>query len=128
MKTLALQSLTIKREGRVDWRVSGDTHCGPKSEVRDGVMPVHYALTCTCEPTLDGRGFLFDQASVDLWMRRQASVGTTSSCEELVVHVAQAFLGKLAHDVPHCRPTHLALSLSPAPHVASVTAEFGRRA
>src|SRR5437899_1351291 len=98
--SLKCSALTINRKGQVDWSVTGDTHCGPKSELRDGKIPVKYELNCKCLPTLDQRGFLFDQAMVDLWMRRMASRVTSLSCESLVVHVAEQFLAKMAHDVP----------------------------
>ncbi len=122
---LTLQSLTIKREGQVDWSVEGDTHCGPKSELRDGKIPVKYSATVTCSPQLDERGFLFDQASLDLWMRRQATKVTKLSCEALVVEVATNLLLKLAADVPHCKVTELSLTLSPSPFMAGITVRFG---
>lgn len=122
--SLRLDSLTIKREGQVDWSVEGDTHCGPKPELRDGKIPVKYSVTVTCEPHLDERGFLFDQASVDLWMRRQASKTTKLSCEALVVDTAKEFLLKLARDVPHCKVRELVMTLSPSPFMAGVTCRF----
>ncbi len=123
--SLTLQSLTIKREGQVDWSVEGESHCGPKSELRDGKIPVKYFLAVTCAPTLDERGFLFDQAAVDIWMRRQATKITSLSCEALVIDVAKEFLLKMIRDGPHCKVTELTLSLSPSPFAASITCKFG---
>lgn len=121
---LTLQSLTIKREGQVEWKVAGDHHCGPKGEIRDGRVPVKYSVSVTCAPSLDERGFLFDQASVDLWMKRQADNVTSLSCEALVVETATNMLLKLQRDVPHCKVTELVMTLSPSPFQAGVTCRF----
>lgn len=127
--SLKLQTFTIRREGAVEWKVTGDSHCGPRTEVREGVdgsmlMPVRYAVRVTCAPSLDDRGFLFDQAAVDLFMRRLASRVTPLSCEELATEVAEALLAKIARDVPTCRVVALSLTLSPAPHAASITVDY----
>lgn len=121
---LTMQSLTIRREGQVEWSVEGEHHCGPKSEIRDGKIPVKYTLIATCAPHLDERGFLFDQAAVDLWMKRQATQVASLSCEALVVETAKNFLLKMARDVPHCKVTKLTLTLSPSPFQAGITVEF----
>lgn len=122
---LALSTLSISREGDVQWRVMGDHHCGPKAMLREGRMPVRYSMTVTCAPALDDRGFLFDQAMVDLWVRRLADIPTALSCEALVIDVARRFMTKVERDVPHCRLVGLRMTLSPAPHSASVTARYG---
>jgi hypothetical protein len=123
--TLKLQTMKIERKGKVSWRVTGDTHCGPKALLVDGRIAVEYTVSVTCAPHLDKRGFLFDQAMVDLWMQRQAEMETSLSCEKLVITVAEKMLAKMAKDVPHCKVTELIMTLSPAPHSASVTARFG---
>lgn len=122
---LRLRSMKIERSGECNWRVVGDHHCGPKALLKDGRIPVKYSVSVTCEPHLDQRGFLFDQAMVDLWMQRQSQIETTDSCEQLVITLAEKMLAKMAKDVPHCKVTELILTLSPAPHLAGVTARFG---
>ena len=128
---LTLQTMTIERSGSVEWAVEGDHHCGPKALLKPSknnpavnVIPVNYTVRVTCEPHLDERGFLFDQAMVDLWMQRQASYVTKLSCEALVVETAKAMLLKMARDVPHCKVKELVMTLSPAPHQAGVTCRF----
>lgn len=121
---LKLQTMKIERKGLVNWRVSGDTHCGPKALLVNGRIAVEYTVSVTCAPSLDKRGFLFDQAMVDAWMQRQAEMETTLSCEKLCIAVAERMLAKMAHDVPHCKVTELVMTLSPKPHQASVTARF----
>lgn len=121
---LKLSTMKIERSGECNWRVEGAYHCGPKALLKDGRIPVKYSVSVTCEPHLDHRGFLFDQAMVDVWMKRQAELVTSLSCEALVVSVAEKMLAKLERDVPHCKVTELVLSLSPAPHQAAVTARF----
>jgi hypothetical protein len=122
--SLTLADISIQRQGQVDWRVAGLHHCGPESELRDGKIPVKYSVTITCAPHLDDRGFLFDQAAVDLWMRRQADKLSTLSCEALCVETAKNMLLKLARDVPHCKVKELVMTLQPAPFQAGVTARF----
>lgn len=123
---LPLLNLSITREGDVQWRVTGPNHCGPKAMLREGRMPVKYSMTVVCKPRLDDRGFLFDQAMVDVWMRRQADAMTALSCEALVVDVAQRLMAKIERDVPECEVIGLRLTLSPAPHQAGVTARYGK--
>lgn len=122
--SVTLADITIQRQGQIDWKVAGEHHCGPESELRDGKIPVKYIVTIKCEPHLDDRGFLFDQAAVDLWMRRQAERLTTLSCEALCVETAKNMLIKLAKDVPHCKVKELVLTLQPSPFQAGVTARF----
>ena len=123
---LNLASLSITRSGDVQWHVTGDHHCGPKAMLREGRMPVRYSMTVMCAPALDDRGFLFDQAMVDLWVRRLAEIPTALSCEALVIHVARKFMTKVERDVPACRLLGVRMTLSPAPYQAGVTARFGQ--
>ena len=90
------------------------------------LMPVKYECRVTCKPKTDKRGFLFDQAALDKWLTAVADHEPTSlSCELLAQNYAERFLAKMARDVPHCEVTHLVFTLSPAPHSASITVEFG---
>lgn len=122
---LKLNTLAIKRSGRVFWNVYGNHHCGPREEMTPNGMPVEYSMEVVCKPHLDERGFLFDQAMVGKWLERIASKPTAKSCEELVIHVAELFMAKAAKDVPKCQIVGFKLTLSPAPHRASITAAFG---
>lgn len=70
---IKLSTMTIERSGSVLWNVGGNTHCGPKEMLTKAGMPVKYTVQVTCKPHLDSRGFLFDQAMVDKWMRVVAS-------------------------------------------------------
>jgi hypothetical protein len=122
-----LRTLTIKRSGQVNWKVIGDHHCGPKSKLRpDGTVPVRYTVEITCAPQLDQRGFLLDQAMLDAWVQRQATIETALSCEALVVALADALLAKVQRDTPHCDVRGLIVTLSPAPFQASITAAYER--
>lgn len=124
-RAIKLQTLTIKRSGTVNWLVTGDHHCGPKALLKNGAIAVQYTIEITCAPALDERGFLLDQAMVDVWMQRQATRATSLSCEALVLRVAEDLLMKVAKDTPHCDVKALTVTLSPAPHQASITATFG---
>lgn len=132
---LKLSTLTLRREGDFVQAVDGAHHCGPKALLVDIELPgkvktkakgiaVRYTLTVACGPTLDHRGFLFDQAMVDLWFKRQGERVTSLSCEAYAINLANRFLEKLAKDAPHCDVRGITLQLSPAPHQASISAHF----
>lgn len=143
---LTLATLTLRREGTFNQAVAGAHHCGPMAllvdmEVPDPErpkvlerrrmvkakgIPVKYSLTVACGPTLDHRGFLFDQAMVDVWFARQGQRVTSLSCEAYAVNLANQFMDKLAKDAPHCDLRGVTLQLSPAPHQASISAHFIR--
>lgn len=89
-------------------------------------IPVRYNLTVACGPVLDHRGFLFDQAMVDVWFARQGERPTSLSCEAYAIRLANTFMDKLAKDAPHCDLRGVTLQLSPAPHTASISAHFTR--
>lgn len=135
---LKLATLTLRREGTFLQWVEGEHHCGPVTALVDmkvrgngnaktvtvkGIR-VNYSLTVACGPTLDHRGFLFDQAMVDAWFVRQGERVTSLSCEAYTIKLANAFMDKLAHDAPHCDLRGVTLQLSPAPHTASLSAHF----
>jgi len=140
---MRLATLTIQRSGRVEWLVlPGTTHCGPAALVRPcshllytthgpstpaipaGALTVAYDVVLVCAPKLDARGFLIDQVHVDAYVARWASVPRSLSCEEACRDLADAILAKASKDAPHCLIHELSLTLSPEPHVASVSAHF----
>jgi hypothetical protein len=126
---LRLTSYTLDRAGVSNFVVTGGNHCGPAAaliNVEGGrkAIPVRWRLIVTCEPRLDDRGFLFDQAMVGVYMDRIASKGTTLSCELLARHVAELLLGKISHDVPTCDVKALSLEFSPAPYAAALTVRY----
>lgn len=126
---LKLRSFTLDRAGLSNFIVSGANHCGPASALVNmtggrKAIPVRWRLIVTCEPRLDDRGFLFDQAMVGVYMDRIAERGTSLSCELLARHVAELILGKIAHDVPTCDVKTLAMEFSPAPYAASLTVRY----
>lgn len=152
---LALKLLTIRRTGQVDWHVKGLFHCGPPGElrhfdvaqpmpqpimepgipdsafygidrsVRHYYMPVRYVAVLQCAPNLDARGFLFDQAGVDTFMRQLAQTPTELSCERLCAHAAERLLENIRYEVPTCQVRTMTMTLSPSPFVAEVTASYG---
>lgn len=150
---LNLASLTLRREGLFHQLVTGEHHCGPKSALVDhsGQIPdpaqsgkaisgrnartitvkgpaiaVKYHLTVTCGPTLDHRGFLFDQTMVDAWFVRKGLYASGLSCEALVIKYANELQEKIARDAAHCDVRGVTLQFSPAPHQASVSAHYTR--
>lgn len=144
---LVLNAISIRRSGEFLQLVQpGANHCGPASALVDWrapskdpttgritghrtgrAIPIKYELLATCSPTLDHRGFLFDQTSVQGWLEASGLHEPTSlSCEALVITMANRFQDKLARDAPHCELRGLSLSFSPAPHLAAVQVHMGR--
>lgn len=128
---LTLATLTMRREGLFKWHVAGKHHCGANSAlvpVKRGeplmAIPIRYTMTVACAPTLDHRGFLFDQAMVQLWFERQGLTPTALSCEALVIKAANELQDKIARDTPHCNVRGLTLQFSPAPFQASISAHY----
>lgn len=126
---LKLRSFMLDRAGVSNFIVSGTNHCGPAAaliNVPGGrkAIPVRWRMIFTCEPRLDDRGFLFDQAMVGVYMDRIAERGSTLSCELLARHVAELLLTKIAKDVPTCDVKALSLEFSPAPYAASLTVRY----
>ena len=126
---LKLRSFMLDRAGVSNFIVTGGNHCGPAAaliNVPGGrkAIPVRWRMIVTCEPRLDDRGFLFDQAMVGVYMDRIAERGTSLSCELLARHVAELLLGKISHDVPTCDVKALSLEFSPAPYAAALTVRY----
>lgn len=126
--TLPLRSMTIDRMGDMKIRVTpGSNHCGAADGVRpDGTINLRYALRVRCAPQTDERGFLFDQAAVDRWLRAVAEEKPTSlSCELLARDLAERFMSKLVRERPTCALQYVSLRLAPFPYKAGVTVEYG---
>lgn len=121
---LPIKHITIVRSGQLDWPVTGDSHCGPASEIRGGLLPLRYTITAVCRNKLDDRGFLFDQASVDGWMRELGRIPTSLSCEELAADIGEEWQYHVRTTVPTCDMTELTITLAPAPFAATVSVHF----
>jgi hypothetical protein len=138
-KALTLRSMTIKREGDLLIQITpGTNHCGPADQIvtvkpdlfsvdaPKHYMPVKYTCSVKCAPKTDERGFLFDQAAVDKYLKALAASKPISlSCEKLAENLAELLMAKIAKHTPHCEVIHFVLTLSPAPHKASITVEYG---
>jgi hypothetical protein len=126
---LKLRSFMLDRAGVSNFIVTGGNHCGPAASLVNvpggrKAIPVRWRMIVTCEPRLDDRGFLFDQAMVGLYVDRIAERGTALSCELLARHVAELLLTKIAKDVPTCDVKALSLEFSPAPYAAALTVRY----
>ena len=126
--SLTLRTFTIQRAGLSHFVVTGEHHCGPKAELirLDGgrkAIPVRWNVSVECEPQLDQRGFLFDQAMLGVFMDRVASEPTTLSCELLAQNVAERLIARLSA-LPQCKIKSLRLEFSPAPYAASITVAY----
>jgi hypothetical protein len=126
VRTLSLRTMTIQRAGISNFIITpGSNHCGPADQlirVEGGrkAIPVRWNVSVECEPKLDQRGFLFDQAMLGVFMDRIASEPTTLSCELLAQHAAERLIARL-EKLPHCSIKSLRLEFSPNPYAASIT-------
>lgn len=128
VRRLTLHTFTIQRAGISNFVVTGDHHCGPKAELirldyGRKAIPVRWDVSVECEPRLDERGFLFDQAMLGVFMDRVASEATTLSCELLARSAAERLIGRL-EKLPQCQIKSLTLQFSPAPYAASITVRY----
>lgn len=111
------EKLVMNRSGEFTINVSGDSHCGVKKNLN-----VRYLARIECLPTLDKRGFLFDQLTVDNFFK---SLGTTIlSCEELSMYCCEALMDLIHQENDKCEIKNMSLTLSPEPYAASMTYEW----
>lgn len=116
---VALSTFTLRRTGAFTQHTHGATHCGTSN-----VLAVRYVLSVTCTvDSLDSRGFLFDQMNVDSFFQHAKS--TALSCENLTVFYGREIYKLIIRENPSCRIKRFALTLSPAPHAAELTFEYG---
>lgn len=132
---LTVRTLTIHRAGDIPLRVVGDTHCGAKAAGKPVgkcdlgdiyEVPVKYEAMVVCAPTLDARGFLFDQVMLDAWMQSWSREPITLSCEALVITMANRLQDHMARKVSHCDLRTITLSISPNPYLAKVQVHLSR--
>lgn len=118
-----MNTLTLRRTGEFNLRVAGDHHCGvvPLHQT-EPIILIKYEFSAVCSTVLDHRGFLFEQRNVDAYF--QSLRRTTRSCEQLVQGCLRALLGRIMGENPSCHIIAASLTLSPAPHAASMTYDW----
>jgi hypothetical protein len=70
----------MTRGGVVDFRVWGETHCGPADTP---TVHLRWLVHFTATGDLDQKGFLIDNLFILNWMNAAAETGTDLSCELL---------------------------------------------
>lgn len=117
---VGLATFTLKREGEFIVKTAGDNHCG----ATDGNLKIYYTLEVRCTAdSLDDRGFLFNQMSVKEWFTKQKF--TSLSCEAYTVFCGRELYKLIRRENPKCHIARFTLTLSPAPHEASLTFCYG---
>lgn len=109
-----MKTLTMRRKGEFTVSTFGANPCGTEPH-----QVVKYRLTCVCTTKLDARGFLFDQMAVQQFFDEIAE--TDMSCEELVEEAVKGIVSRVDEENPTCLVKKIRLTLSPAPHVSSMT-------
>lgn len=102
------------RDGEFKIYAYGNNHCGV-----DRNLKIKYHMVCLCSPKLDRRGFLFDQLNVQNYF--DSIKRSRLSCEKLVKQSCKQLLDRILVENPQCQIYKMELTLSPAPHMASMT-------
>src|SRR5579864_223379 len=115
-----VSSFTLNRRGTFQMILTfGNNHCGTVPNLK-----VNYSLSVTCTPdSLDSRGFLFDQVEVDRYF--QSLRQTDLSCEQFCIACGRDLYKQIYRSNPACKIQRFALTLSPFPHQADLTFEYG---
>lgn len=108
------QSLNMDRSGSFEVSTYGKNPCGLTKKV-----VVRYGVVIKCNTQLDNRGFIVDQMNVDAFFN--AIKRTNLSCENLCIQSAKDLMAKIQEENPGIKIESLRLTLSPAPHSASIT-------
>lgn len=113
-------TLTLNRTGRFAFTTMGDSHCGvaPAGSRQEA----YYRVTTKCVPVLDSRDFLFEQRAIDEYFQKITRV--KSSCEKLVMRVADELVDVIMGENPSCEIIWIEVEIKAAPYLASMTYRF----
>ena len=126
MKSLKCRRLILSQSGVAVFHVKGTHHCGLKKFARDGKLRVKYEVRLVCAPSLDGRGFLYDQSDLRSLILDTARKPTELSCEALAKGLPVALMRDVRAKEPTCRIVAVHVKLSPRPYKAAVEAVYGK--
>ncbi len=107
--------LTLRRAGQFVCHVKGPNHCG----LGQGPIVIQYQVEVRCAVSLDDRGFLFDQLTIQRYFEELND--TTLSCEQLTIECARNLFVRIRRENGGCVVLGMDVQLSPAPHAASMT-------
>lgn len=111
-------TLTMNRGGDFRVKTYGNHHCG-----RLELLDIKYHVIVECGVTsLDHRGFLFDQFTVDKFF--QNIKVTKLSCEQFAIQCARRLWRSIHNENPGCLVKEMKLTLTPAPFAASMTFHY----
>ena len=115
-----VNTLTLRRHGEFTMKMTGDSHCGLDLNQK---IKYNVAVTCKSKGSLDGRGFLFEQLTVDQLFQDMANLDAFSdySCEQLSMEAAEDLLDRIRDENPGCKVKTIEVTLSAKPYVASMT-------
>jgi len=127
------RQFTITRRGDLTFTVHGATHCGSQDFTRpvkvgdrEGhVLSARWTIEATASAdSLDGRGFLFDQAALDHLVHRVATRDSFDSCELLAAALAGSFCRAVAKENGACVLGTVRVTISPSPYLSDITCTF----
>ena len=113
------KTLTLQRKGKFKIETDGNNHCGLDHRQ---VMKYWVTVVCKAQPSLDERGFLFEQRSVDTYFQDLAADGVfTESCELLAINYAKEIRNLILEENPECKILAIEVKISAKPYLASMT-------
>lgn len=113
----------LRQSGRLEWKVSGDNHCGHKDYLIRGAIQVKYDLAVHFSgDALDARGFLIDQQELADALKVAAGRNTDASCEVMALVLARHVLATFG-PTGRGRPiVKVDVTVSPKPYGGSLEA------
>lgn len=126
MKHIKCERLILSQVGSAVFTVHGNHHCGLKKFAKNGRLRVKYEVRLVCVPSLDDRGFLYDQSDLRALIMDTARKPTELSCEALAKGIPVALIRDIKSKEPTCKVVAVHVRLSPKPYKAAVEAVYGR--
>ena len=110
------RTMSILRHGNFRVKPIGDAHCG--IDLGNARIEANYFVRVECVPTLDHRGFLFEQRVVDEVF--QGIEECAMSCELLAYTCCQLVKERILNDNPSLEIRCIEVSISAAPFPATL--------
>jgi hypothetical protein len=110
--------LTLRRSGSFTVETEGPSHCGLADKQK-----IKYLVTVHCKamPSLDERGFLFEQRLIDDFFQTYNGSIVADSCELLSIDCTKEIKERILDENPKLKIFSIEVQLSAKPYSASMT-------
>lgn len=110
--------LTLRRKGKFKIETTGNNHCGLDEEQ---AIKYWVSVTCKAKPSLDDRGFLFEQRTIDEFFQSYNGDIFHESCEILAIDFCRQLREAIREENPKCKILFMEVRLAAKPYLASMT-------